>query len=318
MSIFDKRTNLKPYEYPQLSSYVDAIRNSYWVHTEFNFTSDIQDFHTNLTEPEKECIKRALLAIAQIEVSVKSFWWDTYKHIPKPEVGAVWFSFAESEVRHMDAYSHLLEILWMNDEFEKIWEIPAINDRIKYLNKIVADKNYVKSLLLFSLFVEHISLFSQFLIVMWFNKHKNVLKWTSNVIEATSKEENLHWMFGSELVNIIKKEHPEMFTEELESDIYILVEKAFRAEVKILDWIFEKWELDFMSKKVIENFLKDRFNKSLKSVWMKDVFYVDEKLLEETEWFDDELNSTKHWDFFVKRSVNYNKKGKSITEDDLF
>ena len=37
-NIFQKRVNLKPYEYPNLAEYVDAIRHSYWVHTEFNFT----------------------------------------------------------------------------------------------------------------------------------------------------------------------------------------------------------------------------------------------------------------------------------------
>lgn len=31
--IFRKRQNLKPYEYPELYEYVDAIRHSYWVHT---------------------------------------------------------------------------------------------------------------------------------------------------------------------------------------------------------------------------------------------------------------------------------------------
>jgi ribonucleoside-diphosphate reductase beta chain len=43
--------------------------------------------------------------------------------MPKPEIGAVGFTFAESEVRHMDAYSHLLEILGLNEEFEKITEV---------------------------------------------------------------------------------------------------------------------------------------------------------------------------------------------------
>jgi len=37
-NIFKKRMNLKPYEYPELLKYVDAIRHSYWIHTEFNFT----------------------------------------------------------------------------------------------------------------------------------------------------------------------------------------------------------------------------------------------------------------------------------------
>src|SRR5699024_1003840 len=41
--IFRKRTSIKPAEYPGLLKYVDAIRHSYWVHDEFDYTSDIQD-----------------------------------------------------------------------------------------------------------------------------------------------------------------------------------------------------------------------------------------------------------------------------------
>ena len=105
--IFSKRVNLKPYEYPELYEYVSAIRHSYWVHTEFNFVKDIQDFKVEVSEKEKSAIKNSMLAIAQIEVAVKSFWGDIYKKMPKPEIGAVGATFAESEVRHTDAYSHL-------------------------------------------------------------------------------------------------------------------------------------------------------------------------------------------------------------------
>jgi ribonucleoside-diphosphate reductase beta chain len=77
--IFAKRMNLKPYEYPELYEYTSAIRHSYWVHTEFNFTSDVQDFHINVTDIERSAIKNSMLAIAQIEVAVKTFWGDIYK-----------------------------------------------------------------------------------------------------------------------------------------------------------------------------------------------------------------------------------------------
>ena len=43
-NIFERRITLKPFEYPELYEYVPAIRHSYWIHTEFNFTSDVQDF----------------------------------------------------------------------------------------------------------------------------------------------------------------------------------------------------------------------------------------------------------------------------------
>jgi ribonucleoside-diphosphate reductase beta chain len=64
--IFAERTQLKPYEYSEYLDYVDAIRNSYWVHTEFNFDGDVQDFKVNTTPAEKTVIKRTMLAIAQI------------------------------------------------------------------------------------------------------------------------------------------------------------------------------------------------------------------------------------------------------------
>ena len=72
-NVFEKRITLKPYEYPELYEYVPAIRHSYWIHTEFNFTSDIQDFKTKLSDLEKNAIKNTMLAISQIEVAVKVF-----------------------------------------------------------------------------------------------------------------------------------------------------------------------------------------------------------------------------------------------------
>lgn len=322
--LFKKRTELKPYEYPELYEYVSAIRHSYWIHTEFNFTSDVQDFKVNVNDTEKTAIQNAMLAIAQVEVAVKTFWGEIYKRIPKPEVGAVGATFAESEVRHTDAYSHLLEILGLNEEFKNIKNIPALMRRLNYLEKSIKNarsednREYSQSILLFSLFIEHVSLFSQFLIIMSFNKHKNLFKGISNAVEATSKEEQIHGLFGIDLINIIKKEHPEWFDSEFEEIVTNLCKEAFEAEKMIVDWIFEKGELDFMSKEVVIEFIKQRFNNSLGSIGINKIFTVEENLLRQSDWFYDEVITTKHGDFFNKKSINYNKKSKSITSDDLF
>lgn len=322
--IFEKRVSLKPYEYPQLYEYVPAIRHSYWIHTEFNFTSDIQDFKSRLDETEKSAIKNTMLAISQIEVAVKSFWGDLYQRMPKPEIGAVGSTFAESEVRHADAYSHLLEILGLNNEFKALKKKPVIMKRVQYLetalknSKSDDNKEYAEAVLLFSLFIEHVSLFSQFLIIMAFNKHKNMLKGISNVVEATSKEEQIHGDFGIDLIKILRDEHPEWFTAEYHETIQEMCKQAFEAESELVDWIFEEGELEFLPKSVVTEFLKNRFNKSLESIGIDSVFEINETLLNETEWFDDEIIGTKHGDFFVKRSINYSKRTQSITSDDLF
>ncbi len=323
-NIFEKRINLKPYEYPELNDYVDAIRHSYWIHTEFNFTSDIQDYKTALGEAEKNALKNTMLAISQIEVAVKTFWGDIYQKMPKPEIGSVGATFAESEVRHQDAYSHLLEILGLNNEFKNLKKKPVIMKRVQYLESALKNaksddnKEYAESILLFSLFIEHVSLFSQFLIIMSFNKYRNLFKGISNVVEATSKEEQIHGDFGIDIINIIKKENPSWFDEEHSRMVQEMCKEAFESESKIVDWIFEKGELDFLPKDVINEFIKNRFNNSLESIGIEKIFEVDKNLVAETDWFDDEIIATKHGDFFVKRSINYSKRTKSITGDDLF
>lgn len=323
-SLFRKRTNLKPYEYPEFEEYVDAIRHSYWIHTEFNYTSDTDDFRTNVNEAEKTAIEHSMLAIAQIEVAVKTFWGDIYKRMPKPEIGAVGATFAESEVRHMEAYSHLLEVLGLNDRFEDLDEVPAIKKRRDYLDRVAApdpsatDREYTQSVLLFSLFIEHVSLFSQFLVMMSFNKYENLFSGISNVVEATSKEEQIHGQFGIEIVNQVRQEQPGWFDDDYEQSVRELCRDVLDAEEDIVDWIFSDGELDFLPKDVVMEFIKNRMNNSLESVGYEPEFETDDELVAETRWFDEEVIATKHVDFFEKRSINYSKRTQSVTSEDLF
>ena len=109
-----------------------------------------------MTEQEREIIIRTLSAIGQIEVAVKTFWGDIYKKMPKPEIGSVGATFAESEVRHADAYSHLIQLLGLNKEFENLLEVPAIRRRIKYLEKSIQNskalenQEYFESIVLYN------------------------------------------------------------------------------------------------------------------------------------------------------------------------
>jgi ribonucleoside-diphosphate reductase beta chain len=321
-NIFRKRTNLKPYEYPQLVEFTDAIRHSYWVHTEFNYSSDIQDMKVRMTPEEVDIVKKAMLAISQIEVAVKTFWAKIGDKFPKPEVQGVGVTFGESEVRHADAYSNLIEIMGLNEEFEKVVDVPAMKKRIAYLEQSIAqpvdDKDYFHKIILFSMFVENVSLFSQFLIMMSFNKHKNLLKGISNAVEATSKEEDIHARFGFELVNIIREENPDWFDKDSINEVNRLCREAFKAESAIVDWIYGDSDLDFLPKETVKEFLKHRFNQSLQAIDMKPLYEVDQKVIKTTDWFIEEILSTKNIDFFVKRSTAYSKKTKAFTEDDLF
>ncbi|EGQ44321.1 MAG: ribonucleotide reductase, beta subunit [Candidatus Nanosalina sp. J07AB43] len=324
VDIFEPRENLKPYEYPEFMEFKEAIRNSYWEEKEFNFQGDVQDFRENTTDVERSVIKKTMLAIAQIEVKVKTFWGDVYKQLPKPEIGDVGSTFSESEVRHKDAYAKLLEVLGLEDEFKELSDVPAIQRRIDYMDDCLAgadsadEKEYAQSILLFSTFVEHVSLFSQFLIMTSFDKEDKRFKGIANAVEATSKEEQVHGLFGQELVETIREENPDMFGDGFEQDVKEACEKAYEAEMDILDWIFSEGELDFLPREHIDEFMKGRFNETLGNVGVDPVFETDDDLLDETRWFDEDIMMTKDNDFFSKRSTTYSKGTTSVTPDDMF
>jgi ribonucleoside-diphosphate reductase beta chain len=324
MSIFDKRVAFKPFEYPEILKYKDAIRHSYWIHTEWNFTSDVQDFNTKLNTKEKNAIKNTLLAIAQIEVSVKKFWSKLGDQFPKSEFDQVGMTFAESEVRHSDAYSHLLEVLSLNDDFVVLLENPVIQGRIDYLSKYLKNASsdnkqlYTLTLTLFSLFTENVSLFSQFAVIKAFNKHKNMLKDIDNVVQATQKEEVVHGLLGIYIINKVKEEYPEWFDEDFYKKIERASRKAYDAEVKVIDWIFEEGELEFIQKETLYEFIKYRFNESIQMIGGGKIFEVDETKLADIEWFMEEIYAQTHTDFFYKKPTTYSKKTKSITSNDLF
>ncbi|RZJ36520.1 MAG: ribonucleotide reductase, partial [Chryseobacterium sp.] len=275
MGIFDKRISYKPFEYPEVMQFVEAINKSYWVHSEVDFTADVQDFQSQLEPHEKNAVKNALLAIAQIEVNVKTFWGNLYNHLPKPELNGLGATFAECEFRHSEAYSRLLEVLGYNDDFLDVVNVPAVKDRIDYLGKMLKNANsddqkaYVSSLLLFSILIENVSLFSQFAIILSFTRFKGYLKNVSNIIAWTSIDEQIHANGGIYLINKIREEQPDLLTQSDIEAIYDLVDESIEMESNILDWIFEQGELDKISKKNLLDFMKYRVDDSLKKIGMK-------------------------------------------------
>ena len=324
MSIFDRRINYKPFEYPGILQFTDAINKSFWVHNEIDFTADTQDFHSHLDYAEKTAIKHSLLAIAQVEVAVKSFWGDLYKHFPKPEFNGLGATFAECEFRHSEAYSRLLEVLGYNDEFEKLIEVSVIRERIDYLNAALKDaksedrKKYVVSLILFSILIENVSLFSQFAIILSFTRFKGYMKNVSNIIAWTSVDEQIHANAGIYIVNKVREEFPDFFDAETLAFIRETVEHSIEVESRILDWIFVEGEIETVNKKDLLNFMKFRVDDSMKKINLNPIFNISYEEYKPMVWFEEEVFANSLDDFFAKRPVDYTKHDKSITADDLF
>ncbi|QCX52728.1 ribonucleotide-diphosphate reductase subunit beta [Elizabethkingia sp. JS20170427COW] len=315
MGIFDKRINYKPFEYPEVLTFIEAINKSYWVHSEVDFTADIQDFKANLNPTEKEVVKRSLLSIAQIEVAVKAFWGDLYKHFPKPEINGLGSTFAESEFRHSEAYSRLLEVLGYNEEFAKALESPIFRERVEMVSDGLDTDSIAKKLLFFTVIVENSSLFSQFANILSFTRFKGYMKNTSNIIAWTSIDEQTHANAGIYLINKIREEgHPVPTQEEVSE----FAKNALDFEEKLLSWIYENGELEFFTKTDMLNFMRYRVDEALVNMGYEKVFHTTAEEYKPMKWFEEDVFANELDDFFAKRPTAYTKHDKSITANDLF
>lgn len=322
--IFEEQISRKPDLYPWSQQFIEAMHNGFWTDREFNFQSDKQDFKVHLNEQEQQIIVRALSTIGQLEISVKKFWAKLGDNLPHPSINDMGYVMANVEVIHGDAYERLLEVLGLESAFDDILKLDIIKGRVNYLRKHLHKfhtdnkKQFVYSLILFTLFVENIALFSQFYTINWFGKFKNLLKDTNKQVEYTSREENLHAMIGIKLINVIKEEHPELFDDELKDKILYEAEQAVKYECEIIEWIVNGFEDEYLNSPLLMEFVKNRMNESLVQIGYPKIFEVNFDLVKKTKWFEESLLGNNMTDFFHSRATEYAKKNQNFNAEDWF
>ncbi len=322
--LFEEQIARKPNLYPWAEQFIEAMHNGFWTDKEFSFASDVHQFKTELSGQEKEIITRCLSAIGQIEVAVKKFWAKLGDNLPHPSITDLGYTMANVEVIHNNAYERLLKVLDLEHIFEENLKLDIILGRVNYLrkynHKYYADskKQYIYSIILFTLFVENVSLFSQFYTILYFNRYKNVLKDTAQQIQYTKNEELIHALVGMKIINVLRNEYPELFDKDLENRILHEAEQAFNAEAKIIDWMLNGYSEDKLNPTVVKEYVKNRINESLNQIGFKHIFDVDKNLINKTIWMEEEVHGNSMTDFFQKKPTEYLKKSQAFDASNIF
>ena len=228
-------------------------------------------------------------------------------------------SYISGNCRHSEAYARLLEVLGHVNEFENILDIPVFKKRYHVLKDYLNENkdNIMEKLLFFTLVVENASLFSQFATILYFSRFKGYMKNVANMIAWSSVDEDLHSKAGTWILSKIFEEQPE-FREKAEKEATVFIQEYIKMEDELLDWIFEKGELEKVSKKDLGNYMRYRLNNSFLDLKLKPPFELTEEDIKPMMWFEEEVFSNELDDFFAKRPTAYTKHDKSITADSLF
>lgn len=323
LRLFDEQISRKPNNYPWTKEFVDAMHHGHWTSADFDFHSDKIDFYSRINDQERAIVSKALSAISQVEIAVKTFWAKLGDNLPHPGIRDMGYVMANIEVIHNDAYSRLLEVLGLDDIFEENLKLDIVAGRVNYLRKYThrfyqdSKKHYIYAIILFTLFVENVSLFSQFYIVMHFYKNKNILKQTGQQIKYTCREEHIHALAGIKIINTLREEYPDLFDNDLAERVKQECVAAFTAESKIVDWMLGDYAAPGMDASILKSYIKNRINTSMKDIGYEQPFGdVPALHIEQTAWLDGIVLGNMKTDFFHAKPTDYNKR--KITEKELF
>ena len=319
--LFNRQVARKPDLYPWSRPFIEAMHEGFWTAKKFTFDSDKTDFELHLDAPRRQMVTRTLAAIAQIEIAVKQFWSMLGQNLPHPSIVDLGLTMANIEVIHNNAYEKLLDELGLQNVFEENMNVPAIAGRVGYLTKhnekVYGDdrKQYVYSLVLFTLFVENVSLFSQFYILLNLNRFDNVLKDTAQQVKYTRNEELLHGQAGSKIINTLRAEYPELFDAELEARILEEANAAYVAEAALIDWMVGDYEGEKLNARLLKSYVAQRLNESLEMIGYRGFFGVTEEDKRDTFWMTEGLLAPAKVDFFHSEPTAYSQADASDDDD---
>lgn len=323
MSIFEKKLHIDP-EYAPLEKYVSIMYKGFWTPAKYEKgikEVDAPHFFNSMSETDQEVIKKCIMAVNLVEDKIKLYWSTLPVDLPQTIIGDVGGLFAQSEVTHRRSYHALADALEV--ENENLSEHEALKGRVDYLSKylendpkIIGKKRVLKKLVLFTSLVERCSLFTQFYILMSYAFNNKGLKTISALQESTAIEEDVHYHFGLDCINIIKKQHPQLWDEYFVELISDNIKMAYQSELNLIDWFFEKGVPDHLSKEEVINFLNYNFNTVSKDLGLDLEYTVNEKLFNEKNyWFKAKVFMTTEPDFFDSMVSGYSSDDEQVDLD---
>ncbi|ASD63733.1 ribonucleotide-diphosphate reductase subunit beta [Bdellovibrio bacteriovorus] len=241
---------LRPMKYPVFyEMYKNGIKNT-WTVDEVDFSTDLVDLHSKMTESEKHLIRRLVAFFATGDSIVgNNLVLNLYKHVNSPE-GRMYLSRQlYEEALHVQFYLTLLDNYIPNPDeraeaFAAVENIPSIKKKADFcykwidsinelneLNTIEDRRRFLMNLICFATCVEGLFFYAAFAYV-YFLRSKGLLAGLASGTNWVFRDESMHMAFAIEVVKTARKEEPELFNQQMEDMVVQMLEDAIECEME--------------------------------------------------------------------------------------
>lgn len=300
-----KKTESFVVHYPEAYAFADQQLKILWTHDEIDMKKDVHDILTNFTESEKHAAITGLKLFTLYELKAGADYWTgrfmrTYK---RPELYAMASTFGMFELQvHKRFYNKINEALHLNtDEFYTSYvKDETLKARMEFIDNAIRDKDDLYSVGVFSM-VEGAILYSTFAFFKHFqSKGKNKFLNGVRGINFSVRDESIHSEGGAWTYRTHAKEENRS-PEEMAALHIRLIDAAkyiYEHECRIVDMMFEKGDIDGITKEDLKKFVASRIDLCLGNIGVPMQWNIADEDNPIAGWFYDSINKFVFNDFF--------------------
>ena len=319
---------LVPFKYDWAwQKYLDGCAN-HWMPQEVNMTADIGLWKTpnGLTDDERLIVKRNLGFFSTADSLVaNNLVLAVYRLITNPECRQYILRQAFEEAIHTHAYQYCIESLSMDEGeiFNMYHEVPSVAKKaswgLKYTQElsdpkfntgtIENDQALLKNLIAFYCCLEGIFFYCGFTQILSMGR-RNKMTGTSEQFQYILRDESMHLNFGIDMINQIKLENPQLWTDEMKEQATQMILQATALEIEYARDTMPRGVLG-MNAAMMEEYLQFIANRRLIQIGLPEQFAGVENPF---PWMSEIMDLRKEKNFFETRVIEY-QTGGALTWD---
>jgi ribonucleoside-diphosphate reductase beta chain len=318
MSLLDARAVYKPFQYPWAYDAWLTQQRSHWLPEEVPMGDDVKDWNNKLNDSERNLLTQIFRFFTQADVEVNNCYMKHYSQVFKPtEVQMMLSAFSNIETIHISAYSHLLDTLGMPEtEYQMFLQYKAMKDKYDYMQEwgVGTKTDIAKTLAVFGAFTEGLQLFASFAILLNFPRF-NKMKGMGQIVTWSVRDESLHTDSIIKLFRTFISENPEVWTDELERDLYTACSTIVDHEDAFIDLAFEMGGVEGMEGDDVKQYIRYIADRRIAQLGLQPIYQIEKNPL---PWLEEILNGVEHTNFFENRATEYSRASTTGTWDEAF
>jgi len=297
----------------------EMMLNNTWFPKEVDMTRDVSDYK-QITDVEKAAYDKALAQLIFMDsLQTNNIMDNINPYVTSPEINLILVRQAFEEALHSQSYAVMVDTISTNSkEIYELWRrdmmLKGKNDAIARvydeLSANPTEHNFVKACFANQI-LEGIYFYSGFAYIYTLARSGKMLG-SAQMIRFIQRDEVTHLVIFQNLINSLRKERPDLFTETLKAEVVEMFKEAVALEVAWGKYITGGQILG-LTDAIIEQYIQYLADDRLSSVGFAKLYNVTNPI----KWVDDfsKFNDQKT-NFFEGTVANYSKG--SLTFDDDF